>query len=346
MSFRTWVSIITVVLLGLVVFFGWSEIVEAWNLLGQVDLWILSLMIPVQFLTYYATGGMIFSYLRGKGSLKDTSQWQMTRMALELNFVNHILPSGGAAGFSYLGWLLGKHGVKAGRATMAQIIRFVLTFIAFVFLLIIAVLIVTVDEGVSRFVLMISAGLVVAVVAATLFTVYILDSKVRLHSFAGWLTRVTNNAVKKITRGKKVDAVKREVIEEFFGDIADDFEEMKKDKKILVRPFLWGIVANVTDVALLFIAFWALGFMVNPAMLLIGFGISALVSSVAITPGGAGVYEAVMIGFLATAGVPAHIAVAGTLLARVLLIIGTIVFGYVFYQLTILQYGKSPTQQS
>lgn len=345
MSFRTWVSIITIVLLGLVVFFGWSEIVDAWRLLGQVDLWILALMIPVQIFSYYATGGMIFSYLRAKGNLKDTSHWEMTRMALELNFVNHILPSGGAAGFSYLGWVLGRHGVKAGRATMAQIIRFFLTFVSFVLLLVIAVVIVAIDEGVSRFVLLISAGLVASAIFGSLFLLYIIGSKVRLHMFAGWLTRTVNKVVAKFTRGKNKQAIQLAVIEEFFTDLHQDLEEIKSEKKVLTKPFIWSIFANVADVALIFIAFWALGVIVNPAMLLIAFGVASIVSAISITPGGAGVYEAMMIAFLASAGVEPHMAIAGTLLARVLLMVGTIVFGYVFYQLTIVRYGKSPTKR-
>jgi len=101
-SFRGWLTIITLGLLAIVVVAAWPEIVKAWLLLGQVNISISLLLIPVQFFSYYATGGMIFSYLRAKGNLKDMSHWGTTRLALELNFVNHILPSGGAAGFSYL----------------------------------------------------------------------------------------------------------------------------------------------------------------------------------------------------------------------------------------------------
>lgn len=345
MSFRTWVSTVTIILLGVVIIVGWPEIVAAWNLLGQVNLWILAIMLPVQIFSYYATGGMIFSYLRAKGNLKDTSHWEMTRMALELNFVNHILPSGGAAGFSYLGWVLGRHGVKAGRATMAQIIRFFLTFVSFVMLLIIAVIAVAIDEGVSRFVLLISSGLVATAVFSALFLLYIIGNKERLHNFAGFLTKTTNKVIAKIIRGKQKDIVKLKPVETFFADLHQDFDEIKSEKKLLFKPFVWSVFANLADVALLFIAFWSLGVIVNPAMLLIGFGIASIVSAISITPGGAGVYEAIMIAFLASAGVEPHLAIAGTLLARVLLMLGTIVFGYVFYQLTIVRYGKSPAKR-
>jgi uncharacterized protein (TIRG00374 family) len=112
-----------------------------------------------------------------------------------------------------------------------------------------------------------------------------------------------------------------------------------------VKPFIWALVANLMDVALIFIAFWSFGVQVNPAVIFIAFGLSSIASVVSVTPGGAGVYEAIMIAFLASTGIPTEVAIAGTLLARVLLMLGTILFGYVFYQLTILKYGKSTTER-
>lgn len=99
------------------------------------------------------------------------------------------------------------------------------------------------------------------------------------------------------------------------------------------------------DVALIYIAFWSFGVHINPAVIFIAFGLSSIASAISVTPGGAGVYEAVMIAFLASAGMPPEVAIAGTLLARVLLMLGTIVFGYVFYQLTIIKYGKSTAER-
>ena len=51
-----------------------------------------------------------------------------------------------------------------------------------------------------------------------------------------------------------------------------------------------------------------------------------------------------MIAVLAAGGVGQSQAIAGTLLARVTLLLGTIIFGYVFYQMSIVKYGKSTGQ--
>lgn len=263
-------------------------------------------------------------------------------MALELNFVNHIVPTGGAAGFSYLGWVLGRHGVKPGRATMAQIIRFALAFISFVLLLIVAVVVLTFDHRIDRSIILISVGMVLAAVGGTIGIIYIIGSKKRLVAFSIWLTRTFNKVIAKLTRGGKQQVIKLETIESFFEELNQDYLEIRRDKRILISPLFWAIIVNIADVLLLVIAFLALGIWVNPAILFVAFGVSSLASIVSITPGGTGVYEAIMITFLASAGVPADIAIAGTLVARVTLLLGTIIFGYIFYQLTIVKYGKNP----
>lgn len=342
MTFRGWVTTITLVLLAVVIFFAWPEIVQAWELLDRINLWVLALLIPVQFFSYYATGGMIFSYLRAKGDLKEVSRWRMTRIALELNFVNHILPSGGAAGFSYLGWVLSRLGVRPGRSTMAQIIRFALTFLSFVVLLVFAVVALIIDEQISRTVILLCLLLAVLAIGATIGTIFIIGSEIRLRRFSVWLTGKINRFVAKLTRGRKPAVVGDSVILVFFMDLHDDFKAIRKDKRILIRPFIWAVLANMADVALLWIAFWSLGYMVNPAILFVAFGVSSIAGALSATPGGAGVYEAIMITFLASTGIPADVAIAGTLIARVTLVMGTVAFGYVFYQLTVNKYGKRP----
>ena len=340
LSFRSWLTAVTLVMLATVVIFAWPEIVKAWALLDSVNLWILALLIPVQFFSYYATGGMIFSYLRSKGDLKQVSHWRITRIALELNFVNHILPSGGAAGFSYLGWVLSRHGVKAGRATMAQLIRFTLTFVAFVMILVIAVIFLVADGRINRLIIVLASLIVVICVGVIFGAIYVIGSARRLKKFSAWLTRLVNGLVNKVTRGKKPAVLSDTILPDFFGELHQDYLSIRKDARILIKPFIWAILTNIADVALIWIAFWSLGYEVSPAILFVAFGVSSLASAVAATPGGAGVYEAIMIAFLASSNVPPDVAIAGTLLARVTLVLGTILFGYVFYQLTVLKYGR------
>ena len=343
MSFRSWVTVVTIILLATAIFLGWHDIVGVWSLLAEVNLWILILLIPIQLFSYFATGNIIFSYLRTKGHLKDSSPWTTTRMALELNFVNHIIPSGGAAGFSYLGWVLTRHGVSAGRSTMAQIVRFAMTFVAFLGIMALAVAFLILDHHVDRIVIFVGIILVSLAIAGALFLVYIIGNHRRLIRFSDWITKISNKVIAFVSRKKEKKFVDKLVIEKFFGDLHQDYLEIRHDKKILKKPLMWSIFVNLADTALLIVVFTSLGVWVNPAILFIAFGTSSIASIVSVLPAGAGVYEAVMIGFLTSAGVQVDIAVAGTLLGRVTLVVGTILFGYLFYQLTILKYGKRPT---
>jgi uncharacterized protein (TIRG00374 family) len=341
MKRRHWVTLITLVLVGVMVVLGWGEFGRAWKLLGRVDLWILALLIPVQVLSYFATGEVIFGYLRSKGSLTRAPWWLTPRVALELNFVHHVMPSAGIAGFSYLGWVLNRYGVTAGRATMAQIVQVTLTFVTYTLILVLAVVVLAFDRGVNRAIILTSAVLVAAVVASVALTVFLASGRERLAALAGWLTRTVNRVVSAVTRHKRNAVLDLATVETFFNEIHQDYCEMRDDKRLLVRPFLWAALANCLDISLLFIAFRSLGLWVNPATIVVAFGVSSILGMMSATPGGTGVYEAAMIVFMAAAGVPPHAAIAGTLLARVALLAGTIVFGYLFYQLRLSGYRKN-----
>jgi len=344
MSFRGWLTTITLVLLAVVVYFAWPEILRAWDLTSRLNWWILALIIPVQLFSYYATGGMIFSYLKAKGNIKEVGQWKVARMALELNFVNHVFPSGGVAGFSYLGWRLKRYGVTVGRSTIAQIIRFILTFVSFAGLLIVALIDLTLDDAVSRFELLLSFLLVLVCIGVVSLAIFVLSNRRRQLRFTTWLVSLTNKFVAWITRGRKPEAVKQEPLDHFFDDLHQDYQDISRDRKVLITPFIWSIFANIADVMLFWIAFWALGTPVDPASLFVAFGLSSLASAISVTPGGAGVYELVMIAVLSSGGVRPEEAIAGTLLTRVILVLGTILFGYVFYQATLNKYGKPEIQ--
>ena len=343
MSLRAWISTITLAFIAIIVFFSRHELVAAWKLLEQVNIWILLLLVPGQILVYYAGGEMIFSYLRSKKLIKMMKAPTLARMALEMNFVNHVLPSGGVSGMSYMSWRLGHYGISPGRATMAQLVRHAMGLASFIALLVVAVVIVTIDNGVNRWIILVSSGLVTGVVAVLFGALYLFSSRSRMHIFAGWSTRSINFIVRKLTFGRKAKIVTLAKVEGFFEDMHEDFAVLRKEKKMLVKPFLWGLLYSALDALLFVITFWALGVTVNPAPVLIAYGVAALAGFFVVTPGGAGAYEAIMIAFLAIAGVSSGTAIAGIVLTRVILLLGTIGFGYLFYQHAILKYGKTNT---
>lgn len=340
MSIRAWLSVGTFILIGVIVFFSRHELLHAFHLLGQVNLWILALLIPVQLLMYYAGGEMMFAYLRAKKATEHISSIAQARMALELNFVNHVLPSAGVSGMSYMSWRLSKFHVQPGRTTMAQVVRFATGFASYITLLIIAVIMVTIDGHLNRWIILVSTSLVVIMVTFFLGTVYLVSSRPRMNAFADWAEKTANHIVWKLTRGRKRVVVRAAPMKAFFADMHHDYLELTRDKRLLIRPYLWGIIFTLMDVGVFWVTFWALGQPVNPAPILIAYGVATMAGFIMVTPGGAGAYEALMVAFLSIAGLDQGTAIAGTLLTRVILLMTTIIFGYMFYQEALVRYGR------
>lgn len=342
MSTRHWISLATAILVIILIYFSRHELVHAWQLLSQVNVWILLLILPLQAVSYYAVGAMIFSYLKQKEQLKASSV-EITKMALELNFVNHVLPTGGVSGASYMTWRLKHLGVGAGRATLAQVVRFVVTFGAFLVLLLIALLLITADGNINRATILVTSGLASTIIFGTLVTIYIVDSHKRLETFSKRLSQWVNGFWRKVLR-RQSDLLEVETVRHFFTEIHDDYQMIKKEPQLLKRPLMWAFLYNIAEISMFVVAFWALGVAINPAPLLIAYGIATVAGFFVVTPGGAGGYELVMIAFLSSAGISQGAAVAAILLTRTLLIVTTILSGYIFYHLALEKYGKHPVK--
>ena len=337
---RNIMSVLTVVVLVLIIYLTRDELVHAWGLLGQANLWLLALLIPLQIFVYFAGGEMIFSYLRRKKIIGHISRFEQTRIALELNLVNHVFPSGGVSGISYATWRLHKLGVNTAKSTFAQLIRYVSAFVSLMALIIIAVLALALDGSVNRYIVVSSFALVLVVVGLVMLLFYMFSSEKRMNTMAHRIARIINRVVILATLGKVRGYMSQDRVVGFFAEMHRDFGELIDDKKLLIRPLLWGAFYAIVDVLMFMVVFWSLGQSVNPAVLLVGYGVAGLASIVAFTPGGAGVYEVIMIYFLSVAGVASPVAIAGIVLTRVILLAGTIIFGYIFYQHALWKYGK------
>ena len=58
----------------------------------------------VRLASYYASTEIFFTYLRARGQAKEITPLASTSVALEFNFVNHVFPSAGVSGASYMVW--------------------------------------------------------------------------------------------------------------------------------------------------------------------------------------------------------------------------------------------------
>lgn len=342
MSLRRLVSLISLSLIALLILLAWKDIQRAWELLGQVNLLVLSLIIPAQIFSYYASGAALTSYLSAKGNLKHVSDLEILRFALEFNFVNHILPTAGVSGLSYATWRFKKLGVIPSRTMFANVIRAVSVFAVFLLLLLVAVFVLAIGGDVSGLLLVAASSMTTLILVGVLLVAYIVVSRTRSRTAGRQSARFINLIGRHVLR-RNQPLVMIGKVEDFFQEMHGDYLQLHKEPAVLKRPVAWAAAFVLFELVMFFVVFAAFGYFVNPAGLLIAYGVAAVAGMVAATPGGAGLYEAVMIAVLANTGVPGGVAIAGVLLARVILLLMTLATGYIFYQLTLTKYGKKRT---
>ncbi len=343
MSLKRVASILTLLLLVVAVYLMRHSILEAINLIGSINLWIFLLIIPTQIISFAAIGQVMLSYIKQKNITLKMSWLQRVRIALEINFVDQIVPVPSLAGMTYFSWIMKqKYMVPTSCSMMAYIVRVASSFCCFALAVLISIIALSFDQKVNGTMVYLSALMVSVVFVLMIVVVLVANNAKKLVGLSVALTNVINTIVSKLTFGHKKKTISSEKVEVFLHKLHDDFQEIKKNRKILRKPFMWAAVDCIFDVFLIFIAFWSLGTIVNPAVLFIVYGVCSMIGIVVATPGGVGAVEATMIALYASTGMPASAAIAGTLLARVTLFSGTIIFGYIFYQLTIHKYGKIP----
>ena len=340
-SIRTWVSIATATLIVILIVLSRKELVQAWELLGQVDLRILALFVPLLIISNYAAAEMIFSYLKQNKLMTKIKPLSQLRISLEMNFANHALPSGGVSGASYIAWRLNKLGVPMSKTTIALAVRFIVGFGAFLSLLAVAIIFVTIDGAINRWIILVSAGIATLMIGASAAAIYFIHGEDRIQVAAIWITKAADFLTHKVTRGRRISKVKSQRIETYLLRVREDYIVLMQNKQNLLKPFIWGIVFTLAEVAMFWVAFWALGTQVNPAPILIAYGVATIAGFVVLTPGGSGAYEALMVGFLAVAGIAQDIAIAGIVLTRVIILMFVLSVGYVLYQLALIKYGKN-----
>ncbi len=335
-SLKFWINAITIVALTVLVVISHSAIIAAFKKLGDLNAAALLLMIPLQALNYYAVARLYQDYFKTIG--EKLSLKTMYSVALELNFVNHVFPSGGVSGFSYLSLRLRQEGISTAKSTLAQILRFAMTFISFLALLFIGMLLLALRRHTSPLIILISSTVTFLTLFGVIVVVYIISDVGRIKAFTSFLPKALNKLVGRFGRqGRKVIDIDK--FESTMADLHNDYVLLSKDWRTLRRPFAWAMLVNITDILTICAVYAAFGTLVNPGAIIIAYAVANFAGLVAILPGGVGIYEGLMTATLASAGVDKALAISATLVYRVLNMLYSLPIGYYLYQKTLRRAG-------
>ncbi len=299
------------------------------NDIGKVNIAVLLLIIPLEALNYDAYARFYRSFFKIFGDKVD--YWPMYKLNLELNFVNHILPSGGVSGISYFALRMRTEGVSGARATVSQVVKLVFLYTSFQILLVIGLFSLAIRGHASNLIILVATVLVTLLVVGTGIFIYIIEDRQRISTFLTFMTKALNKIIH-LVRPKKPETINIAGAQKAFDEIHDSYEVIKKNWRQLKKPFLFMLVANATEVAAIYTVYIAFGELVNVGAVIMAYAVANFAGLISVLPAGIGIYEGLMTAVLAATGIPASLSIPVTLMYRVINMFIQLVPGYFFYQ--------------
>lgn len=327
-----WRLILTIgatVALAIMIYSLRHQIADVVRDLGKVNaLWLL-LIIPLKLINYDAYTRLYQNLFKTLGN--KISYWTMFKVTNELSFVNYILPSGGVSGVSYFSLRMRAEGVSAAKATLAQVMKFFLLFISFQPLLIVGVIFLAARDHINNLVLMVASSLITLLIVGTLMGLYVIESRSRINSFLTFMTRILNRAIGLFRRGRP-EAINIKKAQAVFTEFHEDYQIFKNNLGDLKKPLFFTTIANLTEIATLYVIYLAFGELVNFGAVILAYAVANFAGLISVLPAGIGIYEGLMTAVLAATGIPARLSIPVTIMFRVLTMGFQLPFGYYFYQ--------------
>lgn len=323
-------NLVTLAALGVLVYAIREQLGETLSNLGKVNAWALLLLIPVQLLNYHAQTKMYYGLFNIVGNKLDYRFLYKT--ALELNFVNHVFPSGGVTGISYFGVRMSDgNKITGGKATLVQIMKLGLLLVSFEVLIIFGVVALAAMGRVNDLTILTAAWLSAMLLASTISFAYIIGSRRRINSFFTGITKIINRLIQ-LVRWRSPETINISQAKTVFNDFHDNYATIKQSYPKLKQPFWWALVANATEVLSIYVVFIAFGELVNIGAVILAYAIANFAGAISVLPGGVGIYEGLMVAALASAGVSAAVSLPVIIMYRVLNTLIQVPPGYYFYQ--------------
>lgn len=343
--FRTILTILTLILVGFVLYQNWPDIIQSIERLPDANIFVLLLLIPEQLFMFYACGQIFFSYLRNYPGVNFPSTMERFKVSTELNFINRAVPAGGIGGLAFLSFRLHPFGVTVGQSSFLYIFRFAITTVINYAQALIAVAVLAIMNCIPEnaiWILWLSILMNAGVFLILSLIIFIASSKKRIAFFAKIITNIGNFFGRIFTFGRKRHLVKEDKISNYFLDIHESVKLAVKDKKRLKKPILWGAIYSFCEIAVYWIVAISLGHPELLPFIMVGEAIGSVFDG--IVP--YGLYELGMTGVMVALGVDIGVATIVTVMARVISLLFAIVTGIWPYRQAIMKMGKEDGNKS
>jgi uncharacterized protein (TIRG00374 family) len=221
--------------------------------------------------------------------------------------------------------------VTGARATLVQLMKLVLLFLSFEVLVLFGLVLLAAVGKVNGLVLLLAGSLTTLMVVGTIVFAYIIGDKQRINAFFTLATQLLNKIIK-VVRPNEPETINITRAKTAFTDLHENYLVFKTHFGELKKPFIYSLIANLTEVLAVYAVYIAFGHWVNLGAVILAYAIANFAGFISVLPGGIGVYETLMTGVLAIAGIPAAISIPVVVMYRVLNSIIQLPPGYYFYQ--------------
>jgi uncharacterized protein (TIRG00374 family) len=327
-KWRLALTLITFLALGVLIYGTRKDIGGVIENLRKVNAVALLLLIPIEALNYDAYARLYVGLMKILG--KNVKYRDMYKLNLELNFVNHILPSGGVSGIGYFTVRMRAFGVSGPKATLSQLMKLLLLYASFQPLLIIGIFLLALRGHVNNLIMVIASSIITLLVVGTLGFIYMIESRTRINSFLTAVTRILNWIVGLVRR--QPETINIAGAQLAFDELHENYKLFKEKWRELKMPFLFMMLANITEVAAVYVVYIAFGRLVNIGAVILAYAVANFAGLISVLPAGIGIYEGLMTAVLAATGIPAGLSIPVTIMYRVLNMLIQLTPGYVLYQ--------------
>jgi uncharacterized protein (TIRG00374 family) len=295
----------------------------------KVRWYVVPLVIVAQIIDYYCNAKYYQAFFAiSKHHVKLRLLYEAS---LAINFANVAIPSGGVAGTTYLAEAIKSSGVPAAKSTLAQIGRYIFTFVSYFMVLAFGFIVLFFSGNLNKVSVRFVILIMVVILAAGLVLMAVFSERSRFEAFITPLIRFINRFGKTILRRDK-PLVNRDSVSTFLTEFYEDYHELLTHKASWPSLLWWSLGGNLAEVATVYVVFLGFGQVVNPGVVITGYTLAIIASVGGILVNGLGVYEAGMIGTFAALGIPFALAFAVVIVYRILNMGLFLPIGLVYYR--------------
>jgi uncharacterized protein (TIRG00374 family) len=328
MNMRRIFLLIGLVGIGVILTMNFGGFGQFLKTLKQLHWYVIPLVIVIQIGSYIANAKFYDTFFKLSGHI--VSMKRLIQASLAINFVNQAIPAGGIAGTTYLSRSLAPE-VPPGKSTLAQLSRYVFSFLSFLPLLGLGFIITFFSGNIGR----VSVRLILFVIIVTITlgagAIGFFSERSRMRKIVSPLVRFYNRVGKFFFRKsfKPLTAVE---VGEFFDEFYSGYRTIMRKKNNWIKLLGWAMAGNFAEMATVYVTFIGFGIWVNVGVVIIAYLIAIAASLLGPLTAGAGALEFGMVGGFTALGIPFTLSFAVVVVYRFLNMLLFLPPGFYFYR--------------